>query len=231
MANSNKGIKINIKNDSKRRIHTSLIRFPEPEIIDEIFDVRAGEKYYRVFVNRKLNRVICNEIVSYNYKGMVLLKNPANTKAARILWQVFLEQHLRRNDRLHTIENLKNKAERLNKQEDLAVKSRKQLVGNQPSANLLRATLWCVRYHPKHLECKASTLRSAYKKFGGKTHTEDSFIKMVRKKWNEFVKEYNRQSVEFKKENSQEIYAKIKLRVPRNTRKQRIKEKKKTFSS
>jgi hypothetical protein len=80
------------------------------------------------------------------------------------------------------------------------------------------------------LKYKRQTLLRAYKKFGEKTHTEESFIKAVRSKWSNLIKEYTKQPEEFKKQNSKEIYAKSKLKIPRNTTKQKIKENKKTFN-
>jgi hypothetical protein len=227
MANSNKEIKINLKNDLQRRNHTSLVRFPEPEIVDEIFDVMIGEKNYRVFVNRKLNRVTCNEIVSYDYKGMILLKNPVDRNISRQMLDLI--QKLPINYRLDTLANAKQGTVKLNKLEKLALQSKKQPVGNHPSRILIRATLWCIDSHPKHLKSKTPTLKQAYKKFGGEKHTEKSFIDMVRQKWNDVIKKYSRLPEEIKKEKTLKIYAKSELKIPRNVSKQKTSNDKKLF--
>ncbi len=237
MADSRRKIEIKPNTDSKRRKHLSMIYISSSEVVDttsdmenEIFDFKVGKKNYRAFVSKKQKQVICREVVSYNYKGTILFRNPVDRELSERLGRIFLKADLPKNKRLDTIAHFKRKIEKFYKQEELSLQSKKQLVGNQPSATLLSATLWCIKSHPKHLKCKRPTLLRAYKKFGGKTHTEESFVKMVRKKWNELIREYNRQPVEFRRENSKEIYAKSKLKIPRNLSKQKVKENKKTFN-
>jgi hypothetical protein len=221
MANSNKGIKINIKNDSKLGIHTALIRFPEPEIIDEIFDIRVGEKHYRVFVNRKLNRVTCNEIVSYDYKGVVLLKNPANTKVSSVLWEFFLEQNLRKEDRLDTVAHFRQKVEKLNKQEDLIAQSKKQPVGRKRSLVIAEAAVRCIELHSKNVLNRTEILQRACEKFKTKTHSKESFVKMLNREWNRLIKQYGREPKQIKDEKNLYIYAKNELKILRNLSKQK----------
>jgi hypothetical protein len=235
MADSRRKIEIKSNTDSKRRKHLSTIYTSSSEVVDrtsdmesEIFDFKVGKKNYRAFVSKKQKQVICREVVSYNYKGMILFRNPVDQKISKQIQDLI--QNLPRGNRLDTLAHSKQKTEKFNKQEKLSLQSKKQLVGNQPSTTLLKATLWCIKSHPKHLKYKRPTLLRAYKKFGGKTHTEESFVKMIGKKWNEFIREYNRQPVEFRRENSKEIYAKSKLKIPRNSSKQKVKENKKTFN-
>jgi hypothetical protein len=218
-----------------KNFHTSIVvagddykETKDNSNLDE-FDMPVGKTHYRIFFNKLENKLWVREIV-YDKNGDALFVNPVHMETSKQLQKLFKEQNLPKNKRLDTIAHFKQSVEKFYKQEELSLQSKKRLVGNQPSATLLRATLWCIESHPKHLKSKTPTLLRAYKKLGGKTHTEKSFVKMVRGKWNELIREYNRQPVEFRNENSREIYAKSILKIPRNSSKQKTKENEKTFN-
>jgi hypothetical protein len=197
-----------------------------------VADVEVEGKQYRVFYNPISKDIIANEIISENCDGkeMVFLRNPADTEMSKWLEETFFKKNLPKNRRLDTIAHFRQKIVKFNKQEDLNRQSKKKPVGNQPKASLIRATLWCIKNHPKDSKYKRKILIRAYKRYGEKTHTEESFIKAVRSKWSNLIKEYSKQPEEFKKQNSIEIYAKSELKIPRNITKQKIKENKKTFN-
>lgn len=203
--------------------------FSELNEMNEQFDLNIGGVFYRVFINMVSNEVRCNEIVSYDYNGIVLLKNPVDKEMSEQLQKLFLEGNLPRNKRLDTIAHFKQKVEKFYNQQEFTVRSKKSK-GNSVKVNLIRATLWCIKYHPKNLRYKRQTLLRAYKKFGEKTHTADSFIKTVRSKWTNLLKQYASQPEEFKKQNSVKIYAKNTLKIPRNTSEQKAKGNRKTFN-
>jgi hypothetical protein len=212
------------ENELESPSNMSLIHFLEPEVIDEQFDIKLDKTYYRVSINRALRRFYCEKIISYNYKGIVLLKNPIEKELSEQLQKWFIESNPPKKNRLDTIAHFKKRVLKHYEQEELARQPKKKPVGKEPKANLTRATLWCIRNFPKNLTSKNQTLLLAYKKFGEKnTQTENSFVRVVGKKWSDFDDEYKGQSAEFKKQNSKENYARKKFRVPRNNTKQRIK--------
>ncbi len=214
----------------------ALIYFPEPEMVDDEFDIRVGKTHYRIFVNKTLNKVWCNEIVSYNYKGILLLKNPIDKEMSERLEKVFVEGNLPKKNRLDTIAHFKQKVEKFYKREESKNQVKKSFVGNQEKIYLMRATLWCIRNQPKRLEDRKPVLLRAYRKFkkdaiGEKSNvTEESFVKMVIRKWDKLRKQYGTQSREFRSQNSLQIYAKSELKIPRNNTKQKVKENGKGFN-
>ncbi len=221
MTDSKRKTVINLKSSSKANKHYSIVRFPEPDIVDEIFDIKINGIDYRVFTNRKLNRLICNEIVSYDYKGIVLLKNPVDMKLSRLLEKVFFEANPPKNKRLDTIAHFRKKIEKFNKQENLTAQSRKQSVGRRRSLVIAKATLWCIKSHSKHILSKAEILRRACGKFKGKTHSEESFVKMLTREWNRLIRQYGKPPKQIKDEKSLYIYAKSELKISRKVTKQK----------
>jgi hypothetical protein len=189
-----------------------------------VSDIEENEKGYRIFYNPIAKKFFVNEIVSYNYKGIVLLKNPVDKERSEQLQRIFIKANLPKNKRLDTIAHFRQAIEKFYNQKELESQLKKRSVGNQPKVNLMKATLWCIKNHPKNLLHKRQTLLRAYKRFGEKTQLEDSFVTYVRSKWTNLIKEYGRQAEDFKKQNSLESYAKTKLRIPRNTVKQRTNE-------
>jgi hypothetical protein len=205
MANSNKGIKINLKNCSQRCEHTSLVRFPEPEIVDEIFDIRVGEKNYRVFVNRKLNRVTCNEIVSYDYKGIVLLKNPANAKLTLELAETLFEK-AGENEWLDTIRNLRHKA--LNKKKEIRQSRLLKSKGRPAKENIKKASIWCMNaLDNKVYKNRLETIKEAYKEFGEKDVPLKSFARTVGTKLKNITDLYNEKPLKFRTKNTRANFA------------------------
>jgi hypothetical protein len=193
-----------------------------------IGDVDEEGVSYRIAYNPISEKILAYRIEFF--EGSSLLENPANTVISKKYEELILEENLPEKDLIATTFNLykrmKKRVEELRKKRE----PEKQPVGNKPKANLIRAALWCVRNHPKNLEYKRKTLLRAYKKFGEETQTEDSFVRLVNRKWNDFDEQYKSQPEEFKKQNSKEIYAKKILRVPRNSSKQNTKENKIGFN-
>jgi hypothetical protein len=212
--------------DACRNVGT--IYFLEPEIVDEIFDIKSGRKSYRVFVNRKLNRIIFNEIISYNHKGVVLLKNPANTIKSEKFKKELLA--LPKNEQKPTVSHFTKSMAKYFKQEELNNQP-KNPAGNRQNPILQEAVLWCIKNHPKELRSKRPTLLLAYKEFekewrkvGKKDSLESSFVNSVRSKWSKVKKLYNKQPEEFKKQNSLLKFARNYFKTLRNNSKQKTKE-------
>jgi hypothetical protein len=192
-----------------------------------VCDIDENEKRYRIFYNPIAKNFFVNEFITVS--GKIYLKNPVDKEKSEQLQRIFIKGNLPKNKRLDTIAHFKHAIEKFYKQQELESQLKKKPVGNQPKVNLIKATLWCIKNHPKNLLYKRQTLLRAYKRFGEKTQLEDSFVKYVRSKWNNLIKEYGKQAEDFKKQNSLESYAKTKLKIPRNTIKQKTNENVKTF--
>jgi hypothetical protein len=186
------------------------------------FDIQVGEKIYRVIIDKTLDRIWCREISEYDYTGRALFKNPVDKEKSGRLQKFIIELNLLKTNRLDTMTHARKEVLKFYEQEELNGQSRRNPVGKEPKASLIRATLWCIRNHPKNLIHKRPTILRAYKKFG-EEDTESSFVRSVYRKWNNFEKEYRAQPAEFKKQNSKENYARKIFRVPRNYSKQRTK--------
>lgn len=214
----------------------SLIRFPEPEAVDDVFDVKIGNIYYRVFINKTLNRAWCNEVIFYDKKDFAWLKNPINKEMSEKLEKTFIEGNLLKNERLDTIAHFKQRVEKFYRREEQKEQSKKNAVGNRRKIYLIKATLWCIKNQPKKLEDRKPILLRAYKKFKRSALeeesnvTEDSFVKMVRRIWDSLKREYNKQPREFRSQKSLQIYAKSELKISRNIAKQKVKEDEKGFN-
>jgi hypothetical protein len=208
--------------ESENDNHMALVYFPEPEVIDDEFDIKVGNTFYRVSINLKSNKVWCNEIVSFNYKGIVLLKNPVEKQKSDQMLELFKSLNVAKNNRNDTIKNFRQKVEKFYKQEELKSQPKNQPKGNLPDPTLMEAACWCIAQNPRP-KYKRPTLLRAFKKFGKKSHTEGSFITMVRNKWSNILKAYDKMPDDFKKANSEQIYAKTELKVVRKIRKQRTK--------
>jgi hypothetical protein len=224
-----------IENESEKNFHTSfsMMRddFEETESNSDLeeFDISLGKTRHRIFFNKLENKIWGREIV-YDENGNTLFVNPVDIPASKQLQKIFIELNLPRNKRLDTITHFKQKVEKFYKEEELKSQPKKKPVGNQQKPSLIRAALWCINNHPENLRYKRQTILRAYKKFGEKTHKEESFIKSVSIKWNNVIKNYGRQTDEFKKQNSLKSYAKSELKIPRTDRKQSTKENEKTFN-
>jgi hypothetical protein len=192
-----------------------------------VSDIEENGKRYRIFYNPIAMRFFVNEFVTVS--GKIYLKNPVDKERSEQLQRIFIKANVPKNNRLDTIAHFRQGIEKFYKQKELESQLKKKPVGNQPKVNLMKATLWCIKNHPKNLLHKRQTLLRAYKRFGEKTQLEDSFVKYVRSKWTNLIKEYGRQAEDFKKQNSLESYAKTKLKIPRNTAKQKTNENVKTF--
>jgi hypothetical protein len=191
-----------------------------------VSDIDVNRRRYRVFYNPIAKKVFVNELVKAGKR--IYLKNPVNKEMSELLFGTVKE--LPKKNRLDTIAHLKKNIEKFNKQEELSSQSEKKSVGNVPKANLIKATKWCIKTQPRYWEYKRQTLLRAYKIFGEKSHTKESFVKMVRSKWNNVMEDYNAKPEEFRKQNSRESYAKSVLTIPRNNSKQKTKKKEKTFN-
>jgi hypothetical protein len=193
-----------------------------------VSDIDISGKRYRIFYNSVAKKFFANEFVKV--RGKVYLKNPVDREISEQVEKIFVEANLPKNKVLDTLAHAKQRIEKFYKQEELKSRPKKKPVGNQPKVNLVKATLWCIKNHPKNLLHKRRTLLRAYKEFGEKTQLEDSFVKSVRSKWSNLIKEYSRQPEEFKKQNSLQSYAKTELKIPRTVTKQKTKENVKTFN-
>jgi hypothetical protein len=187
-----------------------------------ITDVELDGVPHRVFYNSLSKKFLVNEIVSYSYKGIVLLRNPVDTQKSEKLTEFFITLNLPKNNRNDTIRNFKERVEKFYKQEELKSQAKNQPKGNLPDPILMEAACWCIGQNPRP-RYKRPTLLRAFKKFGKKSHTEGSFITMVRSKWSKILKAYDKMPDDFKKANSEQIYAKTELKVVRKIRKQRTK--------
>lgn len=221
--------------DACRNVRTMY--FLEPEIVDEVFDIKSGKKNYRVFVNRELNRIIFNEIVSYNYQGIVLLKNPVNRETLKECFKRIFA--LPKNEQKPTASRLFTNVKNQFEKERLSREIEKNPTGKQPKAYLKRATLWCITEQFTNESGRATILR-AYKKFKRyipkKTpfaeqdvDTEQrSFIKVIQRMWKKLKDDYDSLPAAIKNQKSFKIYAKGVLRISRSKRKQKVKKKKST---
>jgi hypothetical protein len=194
---------------------------------DEV-DIKVGKKKYRVIFDKELKKVWCREIDSYDYTGRVLFRNPVDKQKSEKLAEFFISLNLPKNNRNDTIANFKKNVEKFYKQEELKSQPKNQLKGNLPDPILTEAACWCIEQNPRP-RYKRPTLRLAFKKFGKKSHTEGSFITMVRNKWSNILKAYDKMPDDFKKANSEQVYAKTELKIVRNKRKQRTKNDKMQF--
>jgi hypothetical protein len=193
-----------------------------------VSDIDVNKKRYRIFYNPIAKKFFANEFLRVS--GKIYLKNPVDKEVSKQIAKFIIEGNLPKSSLLDTLANAKQRVEKFLKQEELKNRPKKKPVGNQPKVNLIKATLWCIKNHPKNLLLKRQTLLRAYKRFGEKTQLEDSFVKSVRSKWSNLIKKYNRQPEEFKKQNSLESYAKTELKIPRNITKQKTKKNVKTFN-
>jgi hypothetical protein len=205
MTDSKRKTVINLKSGSKTNKHYSIVRIPAPEIVDEIFDIKINGIDYRVFVNKKLNRVTCNEIVSYNYKGVVLLKNPANTKLTLELAEKLFEE-AGENEWLDTIRNLRHKA--LNKKKEIRQSRLLKSKGRPAKENIKKASIWCITaLDNKVYKNRLETIKEAYKEFGEKDVPLKSFARTVGMKIKNITDLYDAKPLKFKTKNTRANFA------------------------
>jgi hypothetical protein len=220
MTDSKRKTVINLKSSSKPNKHYSIVRIPEPEIVDEIFDIKINGTNYRVFVNKKLNRVTCNEIVSYNYKGIVLLKNPANTKLAEKIRKEIFEE-AQPNERLQTM-NLAAKLVKRDMRNDKPKTTAKK-PGRKPEVNLIRATLFCIdRYDIKVIKEFKPYIEKAYALYKIDGQTQETFITRVYSKWAKVRKSYSKLEKQIRKSKTLYQHAKEELKIPRTNSKAKV---------
>ena len=222
--------KNDLEDESGNVNHTSLLHFLEPEVVDDEFDIKIGKTYYRVFINKTLEKVWCNEIVSFDYNGIVLLKNPINRDASKQLTEFFLERNLPKNERADTWNDAKRKWDKFY-HDSLKRQSSKKQQGNQRKNYIPKAIWWCVKNHfPKSAPMKP-TIERAYKKFSEDPRldfdkrrcSEKSFVEIIRREWVKLITKYSNQTVEFKDHNSRLDFYKSELNALITDRKQRIK--------
>ena len=208
-------------NDNLIQKNKSLVLFIDdfPILNTQTFvcDVIVNKKQYRIFYHSGTDVFLANEIISYDYQGSILLRNPPDRTVSSQIQDLI--KKLPRNNRLDTIAHAKQQILKFNKQENRQPKNK---VGRPPNSDLTKATLWCIKSHPKHSKVKTETIRKAYPKFGSKTHSEESFITSVRKIWNGLLRKWRKQSEEFRSTNSFEIFAESELRTSRNAENKRL---------
>jgi hypothetical protein len=199
-----------------------------------IGDIVEEDVTYSIAYNSISEKILAYKIVSF--EGRTLLENPADTAISKKYEELILRENLPERDLIDTTYNLylrmKKTVEKLRKERE----SEKKPVGNSPRLYLKKATLWCIKNHSKTLLHQRPTLLLAYKRFEKIAReeksdvTEGSFIKLVQKKWNDLVKEYDNQPIEFKTQNPRLKYYKSRLSTPRNNSKQKIKKDGKPFN-
>jgi hypothetical protein len=212
-----KGSKINCR-------HTSLARMPTPQIIDEQFDVNVEGIYYRVFVNYKQNIIGWNEIVSFNYKGMVLLKNPAiHKELIEGLQKNFRNSNTPENLKINSLKYfVKNEINRIIDQREKS-KPKRETRGREEDDYLRKSTKWVINHHNHKTESRAATIRRAFALFGSKAQSEKAFEKSIMNRWNSLTKTFNEKKMQGKITSGWKTYANNKLRKPIKVHKQRAK--------
>lgn len=216
------------KKSKKNEVHKSTVRLGINYYHEFVADIDLQGKPHRVFYNPVVKEFLVNEILSFNYKetGAVLLKNPVDKEVSEYLTKRLIE--LPKKDWLDTLANAKQRVEKILKQEKLKSQPKKQ-VGNKPKVNLIKATLWCIKYHEKNSTRRQTILR-AYRLYGEETQVENSFVTIVRAKWRKLRMQYRAETDEFKEQNSLHSYAKSKLRIPINATKQNTTGNEKKFN-
>jgi hypothetical protein len=199
-----------------------------------IGDIVEEDVTYSIAYNSISEKILAYKIVSF--EGRTLLENPANVAVSKKVEEFIFGEKLPEKDLVDTAYNsylrVKKRVERIRKKRE----SEKKPVGNNPKLYLKKATLWCIKNHPKNLLHQRPTLLLAYKRFEKVAReeksdvTEGSFIKLVQKKWNDLVREYDSQNIEFKTQNPRLKYYKSRLSIPRNNGKQKIKKDGKPFN-
>jgi hypothetical protein len=220
MTDSKRKTVINLKGSSKTNKHYSIVRIPAPEIVDETFDIKINGIDYRVFVNKKLNRVTCNEIVSYNYKGIVLLRNPVNKELSLEITKMLFDKG-KPNEYRETINNVKREVEkkmRKDKQKKLAKKP-----GRKPEVNLIRATLYCIKkYDDKAKKSYKFYIEKAYEFYKSDGQTYDTFVSGIYSKWAKLRNSYSKLGKQIKNSKTLYQHAKEKLKTPRTSSKTKV---------
>jgi hypothetical protein len=220
MTDSKRKTVINLKSSSKTNKHYSIVRIPAPEIVDEIFDVMINGTDYRVFVNRKLNRAICNEIVSYNYKGKVLLRNPVNKELSLEITKMLFDKG-KPNEYRETINDAKREMEKLlrkDKRKGIAKKP-----GRKPEANLIRATLYCIKkYDNKAKKSYKFYIGKAYEFYKSEGQTYDTFVSRIYSKWAKLRKSYSKLEKQIRNSKTLYQHAKEELKIPRTNSKAKV---------
>ncbi len=220
MTDSKRKTVINLKSSSRTNKHYSIVRIPAPEIVDEMFDVTIDGTDYRVFVNKKLNRATCNEIVSYNYKGVVLLKNPVNKKLSLEITKMLFDKG-KPNEYRETINDAKREMEKLlrkDKQKGIAKKP-----GRKPEVNLMRATLYCIKkYDNKVVKEYRRYIERAYALYKIEGQSQETFITRVYKKWAGLRKSYSQLEKQIRNSKTLYQHAKEVLKIPRTNSKVKV---------
>jgi hypothetical protein len=205
MQNSKKELVVNSKNDSKIHKHTSMVWIAEPEIIDEEFDIRKGRKFYRVTLSENRKKLNCNEIVSYNYKGIVLLRNPINKElSARIAEMLFDEG--KENEWLDTLRDIRQKT--FNKKSEIKREKTLKPKGRPGKENIKKASIWCIDALDKKLyKNRPDAIKEAYKEFGEKDVPLKSFARTVGTKIKNITNLYNEKTLKFKAKITRAFFA------------------------
>jgi hypothetical protein len=226
------GQKVNLRYEevleSRKRSkkHFCLVRIPEPEVMDEQFDVNVDGIYYRVFVNYKHSVIRWNEIVSYDYdgKGRVLLKNPAiDAKLAEGLQKFVRDSDTSENLKINSIKFFaENEIKRI-KEQRLKSKPKTGTRGRTSEDYLRVATLWSIKNHKPNKENRTETVRRGYKMFGEKSQSEKAFVKSVMTKWTSIRTLYLNEKRDKKITSDLKTFAKNHFKLARNADKQKVK--------
>lgn len=183
--------------------HKSIVHFPEPEIIDLIFDIRKGRRFYRVFVSE--NQVNVNEIVSYNYKGIILLRNPINFELGAKIAEMLFDEG-RENEWLDTLKNIRQKV--FNKKSEIKRAKMLKPKGRPGKENLKKASIWCIDALDKKLyKNRSDAIKEAYKEFGEKDVPLKSFARTVGTKIKNITDLYSAKTLKFKAKNTRAFFA------------------------
>jgi hypothetical protein len=215
-----------VKGRKKRKQYTSRVRIPEPEKIDEQFDVKVDGIYYRVFVNYQHNLIGWNEIVSFDYdgKGMPLLRNPAfHKELVKGLRDFVRDSDTPENLKINSIKYFaENEIKRI-KEQRLKTKPKPRTKGRSAEDYLRKATNWSINHHNPTTEIRTETIRRAHKLYKDKAQSEEAFIKSVMNRWNSLSTLYKKKKGEGKITSDFKTYAKNRLKKPKSAHKQRIK--------
>ena len=201
----------------------------KPEKIISTFDICVNEVYYRIYLNKELNTLYSNEIVSYDYngRGTILFRNPAyDQEKTKAILAIFFDGKTPDNQLMNTASMICKKMEKMIKNR-IAPENKKALpIGRQKEQYLRDATYWAIKnFKDKdhRAENKKDVFERAYLKFQAYTTSQESFIKSLYRLWNEAHKVWILERVK-NSENKQftfQKFAKSYFKISSNTQKQR----------
>ncbi len=183
-------------------------------------DVVLEKIPYRIFYNPISKKILVNEIVSYDYNGIILLKNPVNKELTLKITKMLFDKG-KPNEYRETINAVKRELEKVlikNKQKKSVKKP-----GRKPEVNLMRATLYCIKkYDNKIVKEYRPYIERAYAlyKIDGQTH--ETFITRVYSKWAKLRKSYSQLEKQIRNSKTLYQHAKEVLKIPRTNSKEKI---------